>query len=352
MKGKIPENFMKKLIIVLFFFTAIVAGLVFACRKTKVSEDNDKKEPIEADNSVQAPAFNTDSAYVFIQKQLEFGPRVPNTSAHVNCGDYLIKTLKSYGADVVEQKFEAQAFDGKKLQLRNIIASFNREAPKRILLAAHWDSRPFADKDTINKDKPILGANDGASGVAVLLQLASMVASANPKLSIGVDIIFFDGEDYGKREDDVEGENDVLWWCLGSQYWSKNKHKENYTAYYGILLDMVGGKNDKFTQEGNSLIYAPKVVEKVWGAAQKLGFSSYFLPKQTDAITDDHFFVNEFAKIPMIDIVAYDADKNRPFGDYHHTHRDSLDIIDKNTLKAVGQTLAFVIWNEGYSPPV
>lgn len=342
---------MKKSTAVLLLLSAFISGLFIACKKTREADDEDKKTPIEADKSVQAPDFNADSAYAFIQKQLEFGPRVPNTPAHVKCGDYLVTTLKSYGAVVTEQKFEAAAFDGKKLQLRNIIASFNPEATKRILLAAHWDSRPFADKDEKDKDKPILGANDGASGVAVLLQLASMMASADSKPSVGVDIIFFDGEDYGKREYDVEKEGDVLWWCLGSQHWSKNKHKENYTAYYGILLDMVGGKNDKFTQEGNSLIYAPKVVEKVWSAAQRLGFSSYFIPKQTDAITDDHFFVNEFGKIPMIDIVAYDTDKNQPFGDYHHTHRDNLDIIDKNTLKAVGQTLVFVIWNEGYSSP-
>lgn len=342
---------MKKSTTIVFFILALVSGLFSACKKTKDSDENNTKTPIAADKSVQAPDFNADSAYVFIQRQLEFGPRVPNTPAHVKCGDYLVNTLKSYGAAVTEQKFEAPAFDGKKLQLRNIIASFNPEGTKRILLAAHWDTRPFADKDTKDKDKPILGANDGASGVAVLLQLASMIASADTRPSVGVDMIFFDGEDYGKREDDVEGEGDVLWWCLGSQHWSKNKHKENYTAYYGILLDMVGGKNDKFTQEGNSLIYAPKVVEKVWSAAQRLGYSSHFIPKQTDAITDDHFFVNEFAKIPMIDIVAYDTDKNQPFGDYHHTHRDNLDIIDRNTLKAVGQTLAFIIWNESHSVP-
>ncbi|MBC5775633.1 M28 family peptidase [Pontibacter sp. KCTC 32443] len=296
---------------------------------------------------VTAPVFHADSAYKFVAKQVAFGPRVPNTEPHKATGDWIISKLKAYGADVKVQEFQVRAFDGTMLNLRNIIASYNPEAGTRIMLAAHWDTRPFADKDSSNPDKPIDGANDGGSGVAVLLEIARTINAAQQKPGVGVDLFFFDGEDYGQPDNSkLPYKEDT--WCLGSQYWSKNKHNPNYTAKYGILLDMVGANNARFAREGNSMDYAKDVVDKVWKAGNKLGYSDYFKYVNASAITDDHYYINTIAKIPMIDIIEYNmtAIDGDYFGDYHHRHSDSMAIISPNTLKAVGQTVLHVVYNE------
>lgn len=297
--------------------------------------------------SVDVPEFNADSAYFFVDKQVKFGPRIPNSEAHQDAGVYLINQLKIYGAEVVEQKFVATSFDNQKLNLTNIIASFHPAASKRILLAAHWDTRPFADKDPHTKNAPFDGANDGASGVGVLLEIAR-VLSQQDSLSVGVDIILFDGEDWGE----LDGSNDISlpegldsWWCLGSQHWAKNKHKKNYSASYGILVDMVGARRSQFFREGISMEYAPKIVDKVWTIGHSLGYSDYFVKQNVLAITDDHLFVNQLAKIPMIDIVPYRSGTGF-FGEYHHTQGDNMSLISKETLKAVGSTLLHVIYYE------
>lgn len=329
--------------------------LVAACngKERRIVENTDTAPVI----TLKAPQFNEDSAYAFIEKQVSFGPRVPNTQAHRQTGAYLITTLKKYGADVMVQDFVAEAYDGTKLQSRNIIGSYFPDAPKRILLAAHWDSRHVADKDTVNQKKPIDGANDGASGVGVLLEIARILQADSTKPNIGVDIIFFDSEDYGIPENaktsDYPGlDTNKQYYCLGSQYWSKNKHKPGYSAYYGMLLDMVGGKNARFAKEGTSMEYAASIVRKVWNIGQALGFGQYFVEQNSPGITDDHVFVNRDAKIPMIDIIEYDASGNDYFGPYHHTHRDNMQIIDKNTLKAVGQTVLQTVYEEGRGPAV
>jgi glutaminyl-peptide cyclotransferase len=244
------------------------------------------------------------------------------------------------------QSFQMRAFDGKMLNLRNIVASYNPDAANRVLLAAHWDTRPFADKDSSNPDKPIDGANDGGSGVGILLEIARTINSAQQKPDVGVDLIFFDGEDYGRPEEsEFPSMQDD--WCLGSQYWSKNLHKPNYKARYGILLDMVGAENAKFAREGTSMQYAKNVVDKVWKAGNKLGYSDYFKYVNAPAITDDHSYVNAVAGIPMIDIIEFNmGNPDDYFGPYHHRHTDNLDVISKNTLKAVGQTVLHVVYNE------
>ena len=308
----------------------------------------EKEKVTEKQIQVNVPDFNSDSAYFFVEKQVKFGPRIPNSRSHQEVGDYLVSQFIRYGATVVEQEFVAPTFDNQKLNLRNIVASFYPEAPKKILLAAHWDTRPVADKDTQNSNASFDGANDGASGVGVLLEIGRAL-SQNNSLSVGVDIILFDGEDWGEHDGDRSNislpKGLDSWWCLGSQYWSKNKHKKNYSASYGILLDMVGARRSQFFREGASMTYAPKIVNKVWTMASRIGYSDYFVNQDVAAITDDHIYVNQLAKIPMIDIVHYQAGIGF-FGDYHHTQKDNMTIINKETLKAVGATLLHVIYYE------
>ncbi|MEL7004958.1 MAG: M28 family peptidase [Bacteroidota bacterium] len=326
---------------------ALLALLVLNSCDTDKKKEN-AAEPDEEERVVSVPVFNSDSAYFFVQKQVNFGPRVPNTEAHQQTGDYLIDKFKSYGAFVQTQEFESQTFDNKTIQLRNIIASYSPEKTKRILLAAHWDSRPFADKDDERTDEAIDAANDGASGVAVLLEIARLLNN-NVMPNVGVDMILFDGEDWG-NDVDYQGNYPTppgldSWWCLGSQHWSKNKHRPNYSAYYGILLDMVGGKDAKFYIEGYSKQFAPSIVDKVWNRGVQLGHSRYFVRQNGGHITDDHYFVNQYAKIPMIDIIPTDP-VTQSFGSFHHTHDDNMDIISRETLTAVGSTVMHVIYYE------
>lgn len=306
-----------------------------------------KEAPKEEVTVVAPPVFNPDTAYSFVDQQVAFGPRVPGTRAHVEAGNWMVKKLREYGATVMEQEFNATSFDGRPMNLKNIIGIFNADKQKRILLAAHWDSRPFADKDDERKDEAIDGANDGASGVGVLLEVARLIAQQ--ELPIGVDIIFFDGEDWGNDTayQDYVAVRDgwETWWCLGSQYWGKNPHQANYSAYYGILLDMVGGKNAKFFVEGHSKRIAPSIVDKVWDTASRLGYSQYFIRRDGGAITDDHYYVHKYRNIPMIDIIPMDP-SDGTFGSFHHTHDDNMGIISKETLEAVGRTVLQVIYNE------
>ncbi|KEO73021.1 M28 family peptidase [Anditalea andensis] len=293
---------------------------------------------------IDFPEFIADSAYSFIQRQVDFGPRVPNTAPHRETKDWLVARFEQYGLTVTEQQFEARAYDGTNLNLTNIIASWNPQASKRILLAAHWDTRPMADKDTQRIDEPIDGANDGASGVGVLLEIARVITSDANQPSVGIDFILFDGEDYGEPEHTNNRNQSQIWWALGSQHWSKTPHEVGYTAYYGILLDMVGGKNARFYREGYSMQYAKNIVQKVWNNAHNLGHGDFFQMRNAGEIIDDHIFVNEIAKIPMIDIIDFSPDYG--FGRFHHTHDDSMDIIDKRTLKAVGETVLYTIYQE------
>ena len=328
-----------------------VAGFLFVLLLTSCGEgfkQTTSKEFTEKEIDTFVPEFNPDSAYYFIQQQVDIGPRVPNTETHKECVDFLVEKLKGYCNYITIQNFEAKAYNDEVLNLYNIIASFNPEKEKRILLASHFDTRPFADKDTVNKDMPIDGANDGGSGTGVLLEIARILSHDQP--DVGVDIIFFDGEDYGEPEGykvkrTIQNAGKI-WWCLGSQYWAKNMHKEHYVAYFGILLDMVGAKNATFYREGGSMQFAKKVVKKVWKAAHQLGYEQYFISENCSGITDDHIFVNRDAKIPMINVIDYDPDSKFFFADYHHTHRDNMQLIDKNTLKAVGETVLYVLFQE------
>lgn len=289
---------------------------------------------------VAAPAFNEDSAFAFVARQVKFGTRVPNSATHDACGKWLAAKLAQYGAKVTEQPVEVTAFDGTKLRITNIIGSFAPEKSNRVLLCAHWDTRPFADqdKDPAFQKKPILGANDGASGVGILLEIARNLAQKSP--AVGVDIIFWDAEDYGKGEAET--------YCLGTQYWAWNKHIPNYTAMYGVNLDMVGAKGAIFPMEGNSLRYANAYTRRIWKAAAQLGYNQFFMQREVDAITDDHVFVSEKGGIPCVDIIDLPANQFGTFFPAWHTHKDDMSNISRETLKAVGQTVQTVVYAENY----
>ncbi len=325
-------------------YCVLAAMFLFSC-----GGGGDKPLSEEAPaRDVNVPRFNSDSAFSYVKKQVDFGPRIPNTEAHKLAGDYLIGKLEEFGSEVIVQDFSAPFFDGQQRPLRNIIGVYAPEKKKRVLLAAHWDTRPFADKDPEEPTAPFDGANDGASGVGVLLEIARQLGE-NQLPDVGVDIIFFDGEDWGEPQNQQDQVKPPAgwesWWCMGSQYWSKNMHKPNYSAYYGILLDMVGANRSQFFREEVSQYYAPKIVAKVWNTAARLGYSDYFIKQNAHAITDDHVFINELAKIPMIDIVHYQPGIGY-FGDYHHSRKDNMDLISRETLEAVGTTVLNVVYYE------
>lgn len=326
-----------------FYLTIILLLTAFmACSSNNKTVDNTEKKPKVTEN---VPGFNADSAYQYIQAQADFGPRVPNTQAHKACGEYLAAQLEKFGAKVYNQYADLVAYDNTILKARNIIGAYNPESRRRVMLCAHWDSRPYADYDADKRNhrKPILGVNDGASGVGVLLEIARQLQQQAP--SIGIDIIFFDAEDYGTPYFH-KGAYKEHTWCLGSQYWGRIPHEPNYNARYGILLDMVGGKGATFYQEIFSKRTANKQMNDIWNTAHRLGFGSFFPKKEGTEVTDDHVYVYEYRKIPCVDIINYDPHGNTGFGDFWHTMNDNMEIIDRNTLYAVGQTLLDVIYNE------
>jgi Zn-dependent M28 family amino/carboxypeptidase len=313
--------------------------LFFACNSTPPPENNTIVNNTPAVNlpKVTHP-FNEENAYQFVKKQVDFGPRVPGTKQHAKCHQFFVDHFTKWADTVYLQESTATTFDNKTIPIKNIIAVFNPNAKKRIILCAHWDTRPFADQDTENKNKPILGANDGASGSGVLMEMAQILNQN--RIDIGIDIILFDAEDWGDNTGMTEDS-----YCLGSQYWGKNTHIPNYKADFGILLDMVGAPNAQFGYEGYSLKNAPSYLSLVWETAIAAGYDRYFKNFQRGYITDDHVYMMKYTGIPVIDIIDYDPQTDSKFGAYWHTHQDNMDAIDKKTLKAVGQTLVNVIYN-------
>lgn len=308
------------------------------------------KKQGQAEKATSIPVFNADSAYRYVEAQTLFGPRVPNSEAHNACKKYMVASLQKTGATITEQSADLMAFDGKILKSTNIIASFQPENPNRILLCAHWDSRPWADNDSNEKNwhTPISGANDGASGVGILIEIARQIGIETAKGNLpksGVDLILFDAEDYGTPNFYKGAQNEDSW-CLGTQYWAKNPHTPGYKAKYGILLDMVGGKAPNFQWDFYSKKYAPQVLQAVWEKAAALGYNNYFRPVEGGAITDDHLYINRLANIPCIDIIDYDPDGKTGFVPYWHTLDDTMRNIDKTTLKVVGEILLNMVYSE------
>ena len=320
-----------------FLLLLLSVALLVACGGKKAPQAAQPQAP------VVVPTFDADSAYHYTAGQVAFGPRVPNTEAHRQCGDWLESQLRRFGAQVTAQHVTLRAYDGTVLAARNIIGSYKPDTRKRVLLCAHWDSRPWADADPDPKNHrtPILGANDGASGVGALLEVARQL-QAQPT-DIGIDIIFFDAEDYGEHAD-YDEPTDGIAWCLGSQYWARVPHVDGYMARFGILLDMVGGRDARFHREGLSDYFARPIVDKVWAAAHASGHGQWFPYAEGGQITDDHLPINQLARIPCIDIIGHYPDTG--FAPTWHTMDDTMEHIDPAVLRAVGQTVLQVIYNE------
>ncbi len=329
--------------VILYLISILIAIVITACKGGDGSRTSAVKLNAEPDR-VEVPVFNQDSAFAFIERQMAFGPRVPNTESHRLTAFWLAETLDRFSDTVFVQRARVRAFDGTILNISNIIAKFDPEKRNRIMLCAHWDTRPFADHDPdmANHYKPVPGANDGGSGVGVLLEIARLIAEKRPE--VGIDIILFDAEDYGEHES-VKGRVEDSW-GLGSQHWSRNPHLHDYNARYGILLDMVGAGGARFKHEGFSMMYAPNIVREVWATAQRLGYGNFFVDQQGGFIIDDHYYVNTIRNLPTINIIHQETGTGHGFFPQWHTLDDTMEFIDRATLKAVGQTVLTVIFEE------
>ena len=307
--------------------------MVTACgHGTATSTDNETStEAVATTTASERQAFDGNGALDLTRQQCNFGPRVPGTQAHAKCADWLISTLKQSCDTVILQTGTVQTATEGKIGIKNIIGVINPDASQRLLLLAHWDTRPWADNDPdpANHSKPVMGANDGASGVGVLLQLARQLKADSTTL--GIDILLVDAEDMG--EDDNEDS-----WGLGTQYWVQHPHVQGYRPLFGILLDMVGAPNATFTREYYSMQYAGGFVDLVWNNAA----GNHFINAQGGAVTDDHVFVNR-GGIPCVDIIDMRSDSETGFCPEWHTLGDTMDGISATTLGEVGQTLLNVI---------
>ncbi|MBR1543911.1 MAG: M28 family peptidase [Muribaculaceae bacterium] len=295
------------------------------------------KKPADTDNvAAAAPrpsvSFNADSALSLVRQQCEFGPRVPETKAHELCLQWILDRAAQVGAEVTTQKGVVTAFNGVPLNITNVMASILPHKQQRILLLAHYDSRPWADNDPdpANHKRPVMGANDGASGVAVMLELARVLQGSD--LPVGIDLLFVDAEDYGDSGNDDS-------WALGTQFWAASELAKDYHPMHAILLDMVGATGAQFGFEYFTMQYAAATATAVWDAAASAGFAPYFVRRPAGAITDDHVTLCR-AGIPCIDIIDL---RDNGFFPQWHTVGDTMQVIDPATLKAVGQTLVTFI---------
>ena len=288
--------------------------------------------------------FDADSAYRYVAEQCAFGPRVPGTDAHRLCASYLTAHFTRLGADtVICQRGSTTLYNGTKMPVVNIIAQYGLKHSNRVLLCAHWDSRPFADEEAHPSDRrqPIIGANDGASGVGVIMEIARQLSMTEAK--VGVDLILFDLEDWGAPEWERNLASEDGGWALGSAYWAAHPHVAGYKAQYGILLDMVGGAGAQFYREYISEANAQWVNDRVWAAAAQLGYSQQFVNRIGGGVTDDHLNVMR-AGIPCIDIIQYDPTTNSSFNPRWHTTRDNLSGIDPSTLHTVGTVVLSLLY--------
>ncbi len=295
---------------------------------------------------IERPAFNSDSAYVYIERQMAFGPRVPNSEAHTQCAVWLIEQLRAFGAEVELQKGFMPDYRGNNQQIYNIIGHFYTEETKdrpRILLGAHYDTRPWSDEEEDYNDRfyNVPGANDGASGVGVLLEVARQLGlrMADSTFTMPVDIIFFDCEDMGTPRVYTGLEREDTW-CLGSQLWATHyMQKKNPQYRFGIILDMIGAPDATFPREMYSTQYAANYQQQIWHSAEQLGYGAMFNNQQSYPITDDHYYINYIAGIPCVDVIHYDIRNATGFPWWWHTRNDDMSNISKATLQAVGEVV-------------
>lgn len=324
---------------------ALVASLLLLTALLSVSCNHKQKSAATQQGidygAVATPAFSADSAYRYVEEQLAFGFRTPGSKGQKECSAYLQAKMRQWCDTVIAQPFSTTLWNSQTVKGVNIIASLDPDNSDRIMLCAHWDSRLWADHDPDagNHRKPILGANDGASGVATLMEMARIMSAQRP--SVGIDFIFFDVEDQGMPEWADEDYQDNTW-CKGSQYWAQSPHRPYYRAIYAILLDMVGTSQPRFTKEEISRHYAPSLMDKVWRVAAATGHASIFVDQKTDAILDDHLYVNQIANIPTIDIVQNNTDCS--FFPLWHTLGDNLDAVEPQSMKTVADVLLKTIY--------
>lgn len=292
-------------------------------------------------------AFAADSAYAYVAAQCAFGARVPGSEAHGRCLSYLTEQLRARGAEVEVQEGTMPGYDGRDYPVRNVLAHFpGRGRKTHVLLSAHWDCRPWCDEeqDEALRQQAVLGANDGASGVGVLLEVARQLSLLRedtmplPEVTIAL----WDTEDMGTPSF-YEGEHRDDSWCLGSQLWAAGYSPtgDHSPLTYGILLDMVASPDAVFYKERVSMYYAKTYVERMWRTAERLGYGRYFRQEQGGAVTDDHLYVNRLAGIPCLDVIHYDPSYGFPA--YWHTTHDDMSNVSPATLQAVGTTLMTTI---------
>lgn len=300
-----------------------------------------------ADTFAERGTFSGDSAMAYAAAQVAFGPRTPGSVAHDNCARWLASELSRFGADTVcilESK--AEAWNGNILPVKNIFAQFNPGSDTRVILLAHYDTRPWADQDSDSdsREQPIDGANDGASGVAVLLEIARNLGIENPE--IGVDILLTDCEDYGARSDVATAGGSDDGWCLGSKHFAENlPYKASQRPRFGILLDMVGARGARFNREYLSTQLAPTPTAKVWAMARRLRLDERFPMEIGGAVTDDHLPLIQ-AGIPVTDIIENNSRSTGTFPASWHTHNDNLENLDPESMAAAGRVVLNVIYNE------
>lgn len=322
-----------------FFALPILAALLTAgCEK--------KEEPLNRpEYTIKTPAavatFDADNAYRQIEKQVSFGPRNPGSQGHAAALEYLAGEMRKYADTVELQSFTLPGYN-EQLNLTNVIARFNPKAKNRIFLCAHWDTRPRAeeDKDAAKRKLPIPGANDGGSGTGILLEIARILKSNH--LKYGVDLILFDGEDYGEQ-------SDLDNFCLGAKYFASTLPNE-YRPSFGILLDLVGDKEAQFRKEGHSMLYAPDVTNMVWQIAANIGASA-FIDAQGAPIYDDHVPLNQagLKTIDIIDIDLVGARTPNPRRNYWHSQNDNMDNIGRETLRQVGSVLVQLLYSLNFT---
>ena len=331
--------------VLVFSFYLLACLLLAGCNNNNQPAETAAAPAVDY-SAVATPDFNADTAYSFTAAQVAFGFRTPGSRGQQACAEWLAAQMRRWCDTVIVQEFPATLWDGTRVRGKNIIASLEGHpgspAGKRILLGAHWDSRLWADHDPdeANHRKPLPGANDGASGVAVLMEMARVMSGMRP--GVAVDFIFFDVEDQGIPEWAGRYEDDT--WCKGSQYWAQHPHTPYYTAVYGVLLDMVGTQQPRYTKEQVSMRYAPNITNKLWTAAAALGYGQVFVNQETDPILDDHLYVNQMAGIPMVDIVQNNVGVS--FFPYWHTLQDDLSHVDRNSLRMTGTVLLKTIYGD------